>query len=396
MVVDVTWAERVVPAGAEWRAGPLTARWIDGTVADRERRMTYFEPRIAASLYGTPGRPSRWHRHGAGSGRVRAVELLRAPKSAGGGGLAVLHVTLGEDALAQLPEIGRPAFAKEELAGLLPLGVTVAEQARRPWVLSHVTFAGGRPPTVLPGPEYADWSPRDQWLWLLASATPFDRFPPDPQDASLFAGRVRFSADWQALVLRDGTAFLGTSPDPGGDSTFHAAAARLVHTLYLDVFLLGRLQLAGTNALANTLAALRAPQADAARLQQYEERLIELRRTLWSTHITAHGKANELLEKFQDQHRMPQLAEFTANGLADAARYVEATRARRSGIALGLLSAVGLPFGLAYGAGALWGEPSPDTFALCTVIAMAVTVVLFALLPPLRSGAAEALRRPED
>lgn len=67
---------------------------------------------------------------------------------------------------------------------------------------------------------------------------PLERFAPDPEDTALFAGRVRFSADWQALVLRDGTAFVGLSADPGGDQTFHATAAHHVHTIYLDVFLL--------------------------------------------------------------------------------------------------------------------------------------------------------------
>ncbi|NED82487.1 hypothetical protein G3I76_20605, partial [Streptomyces sp. SID11233] len=84
---------------------------------------------------------------------------------------------------------------------------------RRAWTLCHLTGTTGTWP-ALPGLSATGWETRDQWLWRLASATPPRDFPPDPEDRTLFAGRVRFSADWQALVLRDGAAFLGTSPDP--------------------------------------------------------------------------------------------------------------------------------------------------------------------------------------
>lgn len=86
----------------------------------------------------------------------------------------------------------------------------------------------------------------------------------------------------------------------------------------------------------------------------------------------------------------------TVPTLADAARYVETARARRSGLALGLLSAVGLPFGVSYAAGALWGEPGPTTLLVCTLAALAATILLFAVVPPLRGLASAELRKSED
>lgn len=138
---------------------------------------------------------------------------------------------------------------------------------------------------------------------------------------------------------------------------FHPTAASLVHTIYLDAFLLGRWQVLGVNFLANSLARLPTRQAEARRLLDLERKQIELRRALWSSHITVHGNANTLLERFQEQHRLPGLLAQAGTALADAARYVETARARRSGLAVGLLSTMGLPFAVAYAAGALWGSP---------------------------------------
>lgn len=381
-----------------WTAGPVSLALPGGAGADRTRRMTYFEPRVVESLYGTADRPVRHHRvlTVGPDTDVEAVELLRPPSATAPlGGLAVFHVRLTGaplEGVARLTDLGAGGHRYE---ALLPAGVRLAPDGQRPLTISHVTFADGLPAAPMPA-AYDGWGARDQWLWLLASATPVERFPPDPEDLSLFAGRVRFSADWQALVLRDGAAFLGTSPDPGDDTAFHATAASLVRTIYLDAFLIGRLQTTGVNALANTLAGLQVRETEARRLLALEGRLIELRRALWSSHITPHGKANELLERFQEQHRLPQLLDRVGTGLADASRYVEAARARRNGLALGLLSAVGLPFGVAYAAGALWGDPGLTTLLVCTLVAVVATAVLFLLLPPLRGLASDELRKTED
>lgn len=401
VVFDVELAAERLPP--EWAEGPLPALRADAPAADRERRLTYFEPRVGESLFGTPARPSRWHLHNpaeADEPAVKAMELLRVPAAAGLGrrtaGLCVLHVHLGDDPRTELTALAALPTDHARLARLLPSGVRVADGASRAWTLTHMTFDQGPPPAVMPAP-YASWETHDQWLWLLASRTPLERFAPDPEDTALFAGRVRFSADWQALVLRDGTAFVGLSADPGGDQTFHATAAHHVHTIYLDVFLLGRLQHLGANSLANTVSALTAREADVHRLLRLEGRLIELRRALWSSHITTRGKADELLERFQEQHRLDRLLTHAGTTLAETARYVEAARSRRASVALGLLSAVGLPFGVAYAAGALWGTPGPWTLLAATVVALLLTVAAFVSLPPLRGLVSDtAWDRAED
>lgn len=403
VVFDVeTDAEGPLPG---WAEGPLPVPLASG-VADRERRMTYFEPRVAESLYGTTSRPARRHRSLTppvplldGASVVEAVELLRLPpvlaSDAPRRAVAVLHLRLSGTPLEDLPRLRDLTAMRKEYARLLPAGTRPLAAQPEAWLLSHVTFDDGRPPEVMPT-AYASWGARDQWLWLLASATPVDRFPPDPEDEELFAGRVRLSADWQALVLRNGAAFVGTSPDPGGEAGFHPTAAALVHTIYLDAFLLGRLQVLGVNLLANALAELPTRTAEARRLLGLERKQIELRRALWSSHITAHGYANALLERFQQQHRLPGLLVQAGTALADAARYVETARARRSGLAIGLLSTVGVPFAVAYSAGALWGTPGAKTFLVSTLAAVVATVVMFLAIPALRGLVSAELRKPED
>ncbi|MEU3251024.1 hypothetical protein [Streptomyces sp. NPDC006997] len=390
------------PPPGQWTEGPLPAVLSDGTYADRERRLTYFEPRVGASLFGTANRPARWHlSHLADADEpgVEGMELLRVPPAVAiddrAAALAVLHVRLGDDPMAELAEYARLPDNPARLDRLLPDGVRIAPGASRAWTLTHVTFPQ-QPPPVLPA-AYAGWPVADQWLWLLASRSSLQRFAPDPDDTSLFAGRVRFSADWQALVLRDGAAFLGTSPDTGDEHTFHATAARHVHSLYLDVFLLGRMQHLGANSLANAVSALSARESDASRLLALERQRIELRRALWTSHITSRGKANELLERFQEQHHLDRLLSDASSGLAETAGYVEAARSRRISVALSLLSAVGLPFGVCYAAGALWGSPGAGTLLMSTAMAVVLTALLFMLLPPLRSLMFDAVReRAED
>lgn len=383
----------------EWREGPLPIPIGEGGTADRHRRLRYFEPRVSESLYGSPGHPARWHRNVTAGEPITAVELLRMPQTVSApdkrSGIAVMHMDLGNAPLETVRNAANLAANRTRYSQLLPDGVEASLTSDRAFTVSHVTFSDGVPKPVMPS-QYSLWTTCDQWLWLLASATAVTAFPPDPDDEDLFAGRVRFSADWQGLVLRDGVAFVGTSPDPGDDTTFHPAANVLVRTLYLDVFILGLLQVTGVNNLANSLYDLLPREANAQRLLKLERRLIELRRALWSNHITRRSKANELLMRFQEQHRLPDLIEWTGTVLTDTARYVETSHARRTSGTLGILSAVGLPLGLAYAAGALWTVPGPMTLLICTMVAMATAGLLFAVLPPLRRSAAEDLLKSED
>ncbi|TDC73547.1 hypothetical protein E1283_18885 [Streptomyces hainanensis] len=381
----------VIGRAPAWTVGPLpsSALWPSSSpqarVADDAARLRYFEPRIAQTLYGTAsGAAVRWHRVATTTWdgvTVLAVEVLRAPAGSGANhGLAVLHLRLGGDPVAELAGL-------RDLSGVngprwqsvLPAGTGVAPGARRASTVCHVTFDGPTPAGM--SAAYDAWPARDQWLWQLASATTESVFPPDVEDASLLAGRVRFSADWQALVLRDGASFVGTTPDPGGTDTFHAAAQTYVHSIYLDVLLLGRLQADALNALANQIADVPLPRFGAGGLQAVEGRLIELRRAFGRDVITAHDKGNEILDRYVTQHRVPELRARLVEDLTDSARFVEAAAARSTNAALGLVAVLGLPFGLSYAAGALWGANGVRGLLVWTGVAVALSLVLTTLSP---------------
>ncbi|MFG2296922.1 hypothetical protein [Streptomyces sp. NPDC048603] len=378
------WTPGPLPASSLWPSNSSHAR-----DADEDARLQYFEPRIAHTLYGTSGDPVRWHRSSTvtlGTLTVLAVEVLRAPPGSGATtGLAVLHIQLGHDPVGELAGLrdlsspGSGAANRQRCQDTLPAGVRIAARARRATTIGHVTFGSAAPP-VMPS-AYAAWPAQDQWLWSLASATSSSAFPPDREDVSLFDGRVHFSADWQALILRDGVAFVGTSPDPGGGDTFHAAAQTYVHSIYLDVILLGRLQADALNALANRVADISLPRLGAGRLGSLEGQLIELRRAFGRDHITVHAKGNEILEQYCAQHRMPELRARLAEDLTDSARYVEVALARSTNAVMGLVAVLGLPFGLSYAAGALWGSKGLRGFLVWTAVAGTVSLAMTALGP---------------
>ncbi|WP_160310878.1 hypothetical protein [Streptomyces sp. 150FB] len=351
-------------------------------------------------------RPTR--RHQLVSAQVRAtsvfaVELLRVPSEFGSGAaIAVLHLRFGADPLAELAgltdlspsEHGRSN--RNRIEALLPDGVRVADRTRRCWTLAHLTRTDGDWPEVMPI-EYAGWGARDQWLWLLASATPVSRFPPDPEGHEVaFRGRVRFSADWQALVLRDGAAFLGTTADPEDDTAFHQIARTHVHSVYLDAFLLGRLQVRALNDLAERVAAVRTNRLNPPALASLERRLIDIRGVLGTDHVTVRGMGNELLAAYRDQHRLPDLRTRLVEDLADCTRFVEASTARAVNAALGILTVLGVPFALAYGGAAAAVDGSPTAFLWSTGIAVLLAAAIVVLLPPVRGMLRVLVGRARD
>ncbi|MEC4019496.1 hypothetical protein [Streptomyces sp. H27-D2] len=309
------------------------------------------------------------------------------PLAGDGSGLAVLHVDLGSDPVAALEGLCRLATGpgggegRTVLESLLPDGVSLLLGAAKSRTLAHVTFADG-PRAVMSAP-YDGWTAVEQWLWLLASGCSEARFAPDPDDPGTHSGTVRFSADWKALVLRDGTAFVGMSPDPGGDC-FHAVAEAHVHSIYLDALLVGCMQFHALNGVANNVAGTEAAQLDSDVLAELEYHLMHVRRRLWFSHITVRGKGNEVLRQFQAQHALPELLENIVNELADAGRLVEALTSRSVNAALGLLTVLGLPVGVAFAAGALWAEPHPRLFLMSTLAAVAGAVVLMTAVRPAR------------
>jgi hypothetical protein len=80
--------------------------------------------------------------------------------------------------------------------------------------------------------RYPRWAPVDQWLWALGSRTSEEDYPPDPaRIASQDEDRVRLSADWSGMVLRDGMSLIGTRADRSPSDPYYGYAALYARTI---------------------------------------------------------------------------------------------------------------------------------------------------------------------
>lgn len=347
-----------------WDEGPYPFE-LGARRTDTATRSTYFAPASARALYGVPGRPCRWHRTVSVQHegiRLRAMELLRTATARGPDhALAVLHCIVTTPLLPVLRAVGHRRTANPDpLTGPLAPGALlrgVAEVRD-----SEGTFAIDRPYTIAfltPEPSHyrALRSGRgnvlheeaDRWLWQLASrSTPAD-FPLAPETAGEQLGQaVRISADWSALVLRHGAAFLGHRPDTG-EGDFYDFGALHARTIYLDALLLGSLQRDHIDELTNALSEVFNGPRLAARVAGLERNIAVFRSTYWRQHLTAHGAANDLLLAFQNQHRLSTRFDEILAEAGDYSRLVQTQESQQISGALGVLTILGLPLGTAIG-----------------------------------------------
>ncbi|MFF3450044.1 hypothetical protein ACFYXJ_23245 [Streptomyces sp. NPDC002667] len=348
-----------------WNEGPFPFE-SGSRRADTVTRSPYFAPASARALYGTPGCPCRWYLpldvkqdglHLLGMEILRAA-TARRPEHA----LAVLHFSVERPLLPVLRALGgrRRASLGDTLTGAFDPAGLLAGTAdvrnadgpfgiARPYSIAFMTPAAHHAPALRHGTE-GDLPPTaDRWLWMLASRSAPADFPIAPETARDQSKDVlRISADWSALVLRQGAAFLGHRPDSGtGD--FYEFGALHSRTVYLDALLLGALQRDHIDELANELSEVFASARLARRAAALERNIAVFRSTYWRRHLTAHGAANDLLLAFQHRHRLPERFQEILAEAADCSRLVQTQESQQISGALGILTILGLPLGTALG-----------------------------------------------
>ena len=373
------------PTPGRWQPGPARFGFSQPAQAaahDEAARRTYLEDGPAGILFGSDQAPTRWHLSEPMPTnlpvRVEAVELLMPPRwLSPDTGIAVVHVSLTGEPVAGLQDLvtipAGPGPLRATLDRILPPGAALADGPQRAFSVSFVSFTA--PPEFRMSPAYASWTADRQWLWGMASATTEDRYPPDPDDELLLRSLLKLSADWRALVLRDGAAFVGLRPHDPQRPSFLDLGQLLVHTVYTDVFILGFLQRQVMHSYANRLALELARDFDPALLSELEHDFIRVRTSLWWEKTTARGVGNTLLREFQLQNRLNELVAKVREDLSDSARLVQTESAGRQDVALGALSILGLPFGLVFAVGSVLGEGPMVTF-----VCLAVSLVTVALL----------------
>ena len=372
----------------DWDEGPFPFE-LGSRRTDTVTRSTYFAPACARVLYGTSGRACRWHRAVDADHdglRLVAIEVLHAgtardPDHA----LAVLHLAVDRPLLPVLRAIGhRPTAGPEPLTGPLdPVTLLrgVAEvmsgegtfALARPYTVAFLTPGAEHTPALRAGPGAVLPDGADRWLWQLASRSAPVDFPVAPESAPHHdSSVVRVSADWSALVLRHGAAFLGHRVD-GGDGDFYEFGALHARTVYLDALLLGSLQRDHIDELTEELSEVFDSERLTRRVTALEKNIARFRSTYWRQHLTAHGPANGLLRAFQHQHRLPErFAEILAEA-ADYSRLTQTLESQQISGALGVLTILGLPLGTALGVLQVLGDESVSHLLVALALSVAAT-----------------------
>lgn len=381
--------------GDGWQPGPLPLSLTRATapeeqpspplVADAPARRTYFRPATAAILFGDDRITTRWWRrvdfgsqHAGLPYRIWALEILAVPGlTAEPHGVLLVHASIEisdsspADVLACIHAI-QPTGPLLQ-ASDLHLGTSDERSPKgrpRRHRLTMLTLQTDEWPDLYDGMVGRDRP--DGWLWAAASGTlagpappPLRSNPPDPEQVGehIDLGRVRLSGDWRALVLRDGTAFVGLRPDAGGahgqwssssiDATtngdFLDFGELYVRTLYTDALVLGVLQRKTLEVLdARALDAMAQPPSRR-RMQQMDDDLGAFRSRFWWRVAAESGFGNQLLRCYQDQHQLPELLDQVNDDYSGYVQRVQTRSTAQMDRALALLAVVGLPLGTALG-----------------------------------------------
>ncbi|MFD9422361.1 MULTISPECIES: hypothetical protein [unclassified Streptomyces] len=391
-----------------WDEGPIPFE-AGGHRTDVAARQTYFTHAAGRALYGTSARPCRWHLFADvthGDMHLHGMEILRTPTALHPQhALAVLHVTVRTavllDVLRALAHrtgagpgpLSGPLSPQVLLQGIAsPMGTGAPFTQAHPYTVAFLTPGEADTPALRSGGPLPPTA--DRWLWALASRSNEADFPTSPEALPAQTERaVRISADWSALVLRHGTAFLGHRPDRG-DGDFYDFAALHVRSVYLDALLLGIAQRDHIDELTDGLSAVFDGAGLARRLTALERDIAGFRSTYWRQHLTAHGPANELLLAYHEQYRLPARFEEILAEAADYSRLVQTQDGQQIAGALGVLTILGLPLGTALSVLQVLGEDDPVHLLMALGAALVATAAAFAtrygrlVLASLRGGPA--------
>lgn len=336
-----------------WDTGPIPFSY-GGVSADGDTRRNYFSVEVGLALYGYDNSATRWYRtldDQWSSYRVTGLELLRVPSSTGGRALAVVHTELPPEELleravaASCKPVGRGTAGDNDFESLFGCDVVLLPGS---YTVAFRTFEGSDPP--LPSGNYrgVTGSAAELWSWCLASrSTSFD-YPPEPgMLAKLFSEAVVLSADWKALVLRDGASFVGQRADLGPTDPFFGFAALYVRTIYLDCILLGMAQEMQIERMTTTVAETLSTGNLTRNIHSLEADLVRFRNLWWIRRVSSHDIANEVLQHYQDHHGMVYRFEAVATQISELSRILLTRDSRQSTAALGALTVIGLPLGTA-------------------------------------------------
>jgi hypothetical protein len=341
----------------------------------------------------------------------------------------VLHQTVADlDDLASVAAAFQPVDS-ELIEGLVP-GLKRRIRRGRPAEYNlRLMISGDGLDSMLGGSTHI--TGREQWLWSLASGTlpkqsPAADLVPGHRrvdiSADLFRSEARaddnlltWSSDWEALVLRDGTGFVGYGPDTTGhieewtrheflaerDATLLDFAELYMRTVYADVFMIGEFQRWGLADLS--AAAVDQPTISAGSnlktVRRLDSDLANFRRWDWWDSVASSGPADAMLKAYQQQHQLPRILERCTSDVHDASRIAAEEADQRLSGALAVISTIGLPVAACLAGADLLASPDQDgwdrilTLGLGLLASGVLSAILLLAFPGLRSALRDSFYR---
>lgn len=116
-----------------------------------------------------------------------------------------------------------------------------------------------------------------------------------------------------------------------------------VHTILTDCVLLGLLQRAGLNALADRVADVATRRPDVETMLALEEAFARFKASVWWRHVSEEETGNLVLQAFQNKHRLADLLDNVAQGLTQYSGQVQAMSAALSSAAVTILTVTVFP-----------------------------------------------------
>ncbi len=343
-----------------WNPGPLQLLIPGGggQVTDAATRSTYYDRRAGQVLYGTG--PSSTRHHLAlpepvevlGPLRLIAVERLSIP-SLRIDSLLALHLDAepgapADETLARWGELSRwkrvrsgPTTISRALQTALgDAPVALTPSSGDPYRVSFLSQVQPRSPQISAADVGTDRR-IDEWLLALAiGSVDAARDLSEDERRRLLATRIALSADWSALVLRDGAGLLGHARSSSDFVEKYAPV--YFRSIYLDALILGRLQQLGLRALTDELVDLSDPALHPRKVERLAARMSHFRNELWWQHLTEHGVANDLLVAMHRQHRLPELVEQVRSELSDYSQQASLRAGRVLNVLVALFAVIGL------------------------------------------------------
>lgn len=358
-------------------------------LADTDARSAVFMPGAVDALYSPDRRSHLAPGHPVviptprGESRVVAVELLTHPQAVAGvwPAVAILHVestaVSDADLLSHLGLLGRRSTGQESvMSALAGLDRDAIMPSRPPLVYTSTLFDHGLAASE-PSQEHA--------LLLAASLESSDARPASATDLSMareFASRIPLSSDWEALVHFRGVGYVMTRDTPFRDSAFTYA-----ETIYLDALALVLLHGHVVDLLSSEVT--RVDPEDLETILALDRTTTEFRSRWWwptrSTSTVINSMVDRLREALASNVALNELllsTQLLRQSLETRLASKTEASERRSAAALGFLSIVGLPLGVAL---TIWQGFTPSLMSLgYALIGAAVPLVVMALVPRTR------------